>query len=106
MRAVQGAQPAQPAHNLRDIGAEDTPVVMALVDHHEPQSTEELGPPGMAGEQRAMQHVGVGEDHLRMVASPVPGLARAVPVVGGDAEPGDIQRQQSGHLVVRQRLGG
>ena len=51
-----------------------------------------------------MQHVGVGQHVLGVVAGPLPLLARAVAVVGGDPEV-EPERLQAGQLVLRQRLG-
>ena len=102
--AVRRAHPPQPAQHLGDVGAEHAAVVVALVDDDVLQRAEELRPPVVRGEQRAVQHVGVGQDVLGVVARPLPLLARAVAVVGGepDVEP---ERLQPGQLVLGERLG-
>ena len=103
--AVQRADPAQPAQHVRHVRTEHAAVVVALVDDDVLQRTEEPRPPAVPRQQRTVQHVGVGQDVLAVVAGPVPLLARAVAVVGGHphVEP---QRHQPCQLVLGQRLGG
>jgi len=48
---------------------------MALVDHDELQRPEELRPTGVSGQQRVVQHVGVGQDVLGEVPGEVALLA-------------------------------
>ena len=83
VRAVDRAHPAQPAQHVGDVRAEDAAVVVALVDDDVAQRPEEGRPAGVPRQQRAVQHVGVGEDVLGVVAGPVALLASAVAVVGG-----------------------
>ena len=52
VRAVAGAQPAQPAQQVGDVGAEDAPQHVQLVDHDVAQPHEERGPPAVVGEDR------------------------------------------------------
>ena len=58
----------------------------------------------MAGQQRVVEHVGVGEDVLGVVAGPLALVAAAVAVVGGDP---DVEPEggEPGQLVLGQRLG-
>ena len=86
--AVQRRHPTQPSHDLGDVGAEDAAVVVALVDHDVAQRAEEPRPAGVVGQQRAVQHVGVGEDVLAVVARPLAHLRGRVAVVGGAAQVG------------------
>ena len=58
----------------------------------------------MAGQQRVVQHVGVGEDVLGVVAGPLALVAAAVAVVGGDPDV-EAERGEPGELVLGQRLG-
>ncbi len=104
-RAVQGADPPQPAYDGRDVRTEHAAVVVTFVDHDVAQAAEELRPPGVPGQQRAVQHVGVGEEILTVVARPLPQLARRVAVVGGGAHV-ESEREQVGELVLGECLGG
>ena len=85
--AVDRADPAEAAQHLGDVGAEDAAVVVALVDHHEVERPEQSRPAVVPREQRAVEHVGVGEDVLAVLAGPVALVVRRVAVVGGDAHP-------------------
>ena len=60
-RPVVRADPPQPAQHRGHVRAEDAPVAVALVDDDVPQVAQEAGPPGVAGQDRAVQHVGVGQ---------------------------------------------
>ena len=102
--AVRRAHAPQPAQHLGHVGPEHAPVVVALVDHDVAQRPEELRPAVVGGQQGAVQHVGVGQHVLGVVARPVPLLARAVAVVGGDPQV-EPQRLQAGQLVLGERLG-
>lgn len=106
---VAGAQAAQATQDLGDVGAEDASVGVALVDHDEPQGTQEGSPAGMGGQDSPVQHVGVGQDVVRVLADPLAFLDRGVPVVdrGPDrvAERGG-ERFHRAALVGCQGLGG
>jgi hypothetical protein len=64
------------------VRTEDATVVVGLVDDDVPQVAEEPRPVGVARKQRSMEHVGIGQHVLRVVAGPVALLAAAVAVVG------------------------
>ncbi len=102
--AVRRAHPPQPPQHLRHVGAEHSSVVVALVDHDIAQGAEERRPAVVRGQQGTVQHVGVRQHVLGVVAGPLPLLARAVAVVGGHPEV-ESQRLQPGQLVLGQRLG-
>ena len=51
-----------------------------------------------------MDHVRVGEDHVRPLADLPPLLGRSVAVVDGGLEPGNAQRGQRAELVLGERL--
>ncbi len=70
------------------MGAEHPAVVVALVDDDEAQRAEEPRPARVARQQRAVQHVGVGQDVLAVVAGPLPHLRCGVAVVGGAPQVG------------------
>ena len=102
--AVHRAHPPQPAQHVGDVRPEHAAVVVALVDDDVLQRPEQPRPPVVRGEQRPVEHVGVGEDVLAEVARPVPLLARAVAVVRREPYV-EAQRRQAGELVVGERLG-
>ena len=79
--AVAGAQAAQAAQDLGDVGAEDAAVGVALVDDDVAQGTQEGGPAGVGGQYPAVQHVGVGQDVVGVLAYPLAFLEGGVPVV-------------------------
>jgi hypothetical protein len=83
---------------------EDSAVVVALVDHDVAEVGEEGAPALVAGQQRSVQHVRVGQHVLRVVARPLALVAAAVAVVGGDADV-EAERGEPGELVLGQRLG-
>ncbi len=101
--AVHRAHPPQPAQHVGDVRPEDAAVVVALVDDDVLQRAEQARPPVVRGQQRAVQHVGVRQDVLPEVAGPVPLLARAVAVVGGEAYV-EAQGLETRELVVGQCL--
>ena len=103
-RAVRRADPAQPAEHLGDVRPEDPAVVVALVDHDVAELGQEGAPALVAGQQRAVQHVRVGQHVLRVVARPLALVAAAVAVVGGDPDV-EAERGEPGELVLGQRLG-
>ena len=88
---------------MGDVRAEHAAVVVALVDDDVLQGAEEPRPAVVGRQQRAVEHVGVGEDVLPVVARPVALLARAVTVVGCEAYV-EAQRREAGELVVGERL--
>ncbi len=79
--AVAGAQPAQPPQHLGDVGAEDAPVGVALVDDDIAQGPQEGGPARMGGKYSAVQHVGVGQYVVGVLAYPLAFLDGGVAVV-------------------------
>ena len=105
VRAVQRADPAEAAQHVGDVGAEDPAVVVGLIDHDVLQRAQESGPSGVPGQQRPVQHVGVGQDVLAVVAGPVALLARTVAVVGREPYV-DVEGEQARQLVVSQCLRG
>lgn len=99
-----GAEPPEPPQDLRDVRAEHAAVAVALVDHDVAQALEEPRPPGVRRQQRAVQHVGVGQHEVRVRAHPVALGGRGVPVERRRAELRHGQRAHRAELVHRQRL--
>ncbi|ASR00274.1 hypothetical protein CGL27_22810 [Streptomyces sp. 11-1-2] len=107
--AVAGADASQPAQHLGHMGAEDTPVGVAFVDHHIAQRAQEGGPSGVAGQDAAVEHVGVGEHVVRVLTHPFALLHGRVAVVDRRPDAGAQRGGEAGHraaLVGGQRLGG
>lgn len=107
--SVAGAETAETAEHLGDVGAEDAPVGVALVDDDEAEGPEEGGPAGMGREDAPVQHVGVREDVIGVLAHPFAFFDRRVPVV--DRRPdrgaeGLRERLHRAALVGGQSLGG
>ena len=90
------------------MGAEDTAVGVHLVDDHEAERREEPPPPVMVGQDRLVEHVGVGEHRPRTVADGAPQVGRGVAVIDVrlllDARRPE-QLVELRALVLRQRLG-
>ncbi len=94
------------------MAAEHAPIRVQLVDDDEPQVLEEARPFRMVRQDPRVQHVRVGEDHLRAGADGSPGVLWRVAIVGEDAEVqagrlvDDLRKPiELGQLVLRQRLG-
>lgn len=79
--AVAGAQPPQAAQHLGDVGAEDPAVGVALVDDHVAQGAQEGGPAGVGREYPPVQHVGIGQHVVGVLADPFAFLDGGVAVV-------------------------
>ncbi len=105
-RAVGGGDPPQPAQHVGDVRAEHAAIDVRLVDHHHREVGEQLGPGGVVGEDADVQHVGVGEHHVRLAADVRARLAWGVAVVDrGPHALGQPERVQRARLVLGQRLG-
>jgi hypothetical protein len=63
-------QPAQPAQQLRDVASERAAVGVQLVDHDVLQATEERRPAIVVREQPGVEHLGVGEHDVGLLADP------------------------------------
>ncbi len=102
---VGGGDPAQPPQHVRDVGAEDAAVDVRLVDHDDGEVGEHVGPGPVVGQDPEMQHVGVGEDHVRAPADLGALLARRVAVVDRGPRALHAERLERARLVLRERLG-
>ncbi len=102
--AVAGAEAAQAADHLGDVRAEDPPVGVALVDDDVAQGAQEGGPARVGREDAAVQHVGVGEDEVGVLADPFALLDRGVAVVDGG--PDGVAERGREFLDGAQLVGG
>ncbi len=104
-RAVAGRHPLQSPQHVGDVRPEHAAVDVALVDDDVPQRTQERRPPLVAGQERAVQQVRVGEDVARVRPDPGALLVGGVAVVRRHAQPVEVELGDRAPLVVRQRLG-
>ena len=86
--AVARAQPPEPAQQVGHVGAEHAAQHVELVDHDVAEPHEERGPAAVVREQPVVEHLGVGEHHVGVLAGPGALLGRGVAVVGGATRPG------------------
>ena len=107
--AVVGGDAPQPAQQDAHLRAEDAPVGVRLVHHHERQVPEERGPPLVVRQDPHVEHVRVGHEHGGVLAGPDPVLRCGVAVVGSRAQPRGavpLEGAPGGQLVRREGLGG
>ncbi|CAB4776278.1 unannotated protein [freshwater metagenome] len=103
--AVVLAQAPQAAQHVREVGSEHAPEHVHLVDDHEPQPHEERRPARMVGQQPAVQHLGVGEHHVGLIARVGALVRRRVAVVDRSANTREVVRAEGADLIVGQRFG-
>jgi hypothetical protein len=103
---VAGGQAAQPAQDRGHMGAEHPAQRVGLVDHHVGQPAEERGPALVAGEDAAVEHVGVGQDQVGAAPDHRAVGGRGVAVVGRRPDPGQGEGADGAQLVAGQGLGG
>ena len=106
--AVEAADPDQTPEHVRQVGAEDPPVDVELVDHHVLEVREELLPLGVVGEDPGVEHVGVRDDDVPLPADRLAGVVGGVPVVGVGLDVGLHLADQAVdlvHLVLGEGLG-
>ena len=80
--AVEPADPDQTPKHVRQVGSEDPPVDVELVDDHVLEIREELLPFRVVGEDPGVEHVGVRDDDVSLPPDRLPGVVGGVPVVG------------------------
>ena len=109
MTAVEGAQPHETTQHVGQIGAENAPVGVNLVNDDIAQVFKQLYPLGVVGENAAVQHVRVGNHNVSCLPDGFPGCTWRVPVIGVGF---DVhihffnQLVQLTDLIGRQCLGG
>ncbi len=104
--AVVGGQAPQPAEELGDVAAEGAAERVELVDHHVAEAPEERAPPLVVRQQAGVEHLGVGEHDVGLLADPGALLRRGVAVVGAGHHLREVERGERPQLVVGQRLRG
>ncbi len=106
--AVMRADPQQPAEHVGDVAPENAPVRMELVDDDDAELLEQLEPLGVMRQDRRVEHVRVGHDHLPGGPDRRPDRSRRVTVVGRGRDRqarGRGKLAELGHLVLSERLG-
>ena len=103
--AIRCAEAPQTADHLRRVGAEHAAVDVRLVEDHEAQMVQELGPAFVAGEDADVEHVRVAEQDGGAAADLGALRLRRVAVVDGRHGARQAQRAQLARLVLGQRLG-
>ncbi len=97
--AVEAADPDQTPEHIRQVGPEDAPVDMELVDDHILEIRKEFLPFRMMGEDPGVEHVGVRDDDVALPADRLPGVVGGVPVVGVGLDVGLHLADQAVDLV-------
>ena len=111
LRAVVGADPPQAPQHLGHVAAHDAPVGVDFIDHHELEPGKKAGPRGVVRHKPHVEHVRVGDEHMRRVR--LDGLAlrrRRVAVINGRGQgrggQGRVQLLEGLQLVLLQGLQG
>ena len=89
---------------MGDVSTEDPAQYMELVDDDEPEAVQERGPTGVVRQQRCMQHLGIGEHHIRVAAHPPARLGAGVAVVGRGDEARNRRVGEGAQLILREGL--
>ena len=76
-----------------------------FVEHEEPQRPEPPCPALVVGKDHQMKHLGVREEHVRVLSHPQTFLGSAVAVVGGRDHLGKVPCPEREQLILCQRLG-
>ena len=101
-----GGEAAKPTQHHRHVGPEHAPRDVRLVDHHQAQAKEEVGPPFVAGQDAGVQHVGVGHDQVGVSANEWPLGTWRVAVVDRGPHLRQAQLPHLAQLVSGQCFGG
>lgn len=85
---VAGADPVQAAEKLADMRSEHAAIGMRLIHNHQRERRKERRPLFMEGQNRQMQHFGVGNQDIgRVLADLTPEMIGRVTVIDGDGRP-------------------
>ena len=107
---VAGADPVQAAEKLADMRSEHAAIGMRLIHNHQRERRKERRPLLMEGQNRQMQHFGVGNQDIgRVLADLAPEMIGRIAVIDGDGRPRRFgpmpgQLPKCGKLILRQRL--
>jgi hypothetical protein len=81
LAAVMAHEPLEPAEHEGHVAAEDAAIGVQLVHDDVAEMTEETRPLRVLRQDAGVEHVGIGEDDVRLVAELLPGRGRGVAVV-------------------------
>ena len=107
---VAGADPVQAAEKLADMRSEHAAIGMRLIHNHQRERRKERRPLLMEGQNRQMQHFGVGNQDIgRVLADLAPEMIGRIAVIDGDGRPRRFgpmpgQLPKCGKLILRQSL--
>ncbi len=102
--AVDAGEAPQAAQDVRHVRPEHTAVHVCLVDDHVAEIREDVAPAVVIRQEADVDHVRVGENHVRPLADLLSLLGRRVAVVDSRLEPGHAERCQRAELVLGKRL--
>ncbi len=108
VRAVEVADPLQPADDVRHLAPEETAIGVQLVDDDELEARKEPPPSRVMGQQPGVEHVGIRHHDVAAFADRGAPARRRVAVIGVDA---NLDRQarfqcaELSELVLRQGFG-
>ena len=94
----------QPPQRHRHVRPEHAAADMGLVDDDQGEPEEEVGPPGVVGQERQVQHVRVRHHEVRVLADQRAFRARRVAVVDRRLHLRDRQRADGAELIPREGL--
>ena len=104
LRVVRTGEPAQAAEDVGDVRAEDTAIDVRLVDDDVAEVREHVAPAVVVRQDADVEHVRVGQDHVRPLADLPAALALGVAVVDRRLDALDAEGRERPRLVLRERL--
>ena len=104
--AVMRDHPSQPPEHHGHVRPEHAPAHVRLVDDDEREPEEEVGPPGVVGQERQVQHVRIRHHEVRVLPDQRPLRARRVAVVDGRLHLRDREGPHRSELVPRKGFRG
>ena len=103
--SVVGGQSSEPAEDHGDVGSEDSPHRVDLVDHDVGEAMKEVRPAVVEGEDRDMEHVGIGEYHVGPPTDAGPLVGGSVTVVDRCGYLREVESVERTGLVLGEGLG-
>ena len=107
--AIEAADPLQTPEHIGEVATEHPSVDVQLVHHHVSQVGKELLPLGVVGQDAGVEHVGVGDHYVALLADGLTRVIRRVSVIGEGFDVGlelADEAMHLVHLVLGQGLGG